>query len=290
MKRTILVAVFFMLFAGVNSQTVKYEHAGEFVLVPAGEFQKNGDPGNISKVSEFYICKYEITQEQYQDIMGSNPSDSKGKQLPIGNVNFYSVVVFCNRISLADGLVPVYSMNGSTDPSGWGMIPDGESKTWNDVKCDWTANGYRLPTEMENAWASMGASFDMNNREKGYLKKFSGDNGNNNVDDYCWHGFENNAGKRLHEIGTKKPNELGIHDMSGNSTEWLWDLFDKTDPSGELADYHGPAAGGGHIAAGGCWLSQDVYLRVYLPADRKGALWSRAKYDYVGIRLAKNSK
>jgi len=109
------------------------------------------------------------------------------------------------------------------------------------------------------------------------------------MDDYCWHGFEKNAEKRLHEVGTRLPNELGIYDLSGNSTEWLWDMFEKKDPTGKLNNYRGPNSGTGHIAAGGCWLSQDVYLRVYLPFDKKGALWSKTKLDYVGFRLVKKN-
>ena len=82
-------------------------------------------------VSDFYMSAYEVTQQEYQDAMGDNPSNFTGENLPVENISWLDAVAYCNARSEREGLTPVYTL-------------DGASVSW-----DRSANGYRLPTEDE---------------------------------------------------------------------------------------------------------------------------------------------
>jgi hypothetical protein len=90
-------------------------------------------------VSTFYMGKYEVTQKEYEEVMGTNPSYFKGPNLPVEQVSLFDAVEYCNRRSLIEGLTPAYTISGS-----------GNSRT---VTWDRNANGYRLPTEAEWEYA-----------------------------------------------------------------------------------------------------------------------------------------
>lgn len=116
-----------------------------FVLILGGTFQM-GSPEDEAwrsqdetqhtvTVSDFYMSIYELTQAEYQEIMGDNPSSFSGDDLPVENISWLDAVHYCNARSEKEGLTPVYSI-------------DGQSVTW-----DRSANGYRLPTEAEWEYA-----------------------------------------------------------------------------------------------------------------------------------------
>ncbi|TAL70470.1 MAG: hypothetical protein EPN82_02345 [Bacteroidetes bacterium] len=114
----------------------------ESVLIPAGSFQM-GNMGlyyveyteipehTVTLTKSFYMGKYEITQNQWKKIMGTEPSKFKGDNLPVERINWYEAVEFCNKLSEKDGLTKCYTIIGT------------------DVTCNWNANGWRLPTEAE---------------------------------------------------------------------------------------------------------------------------------------------
>lgn len=94
----------------------------------------------------------EVTQGLYEKIMGNNPSKDRINALyPVNNVSFYEAAVFCNKLSMAAGLTPAYTLNKSTDPAAWGAIPAKADAKWDKMTVNEKANGFRLPNEKEAA-------------------------------------------------------------------------------------------------------------------------------------------
>jgi sulfatase modifying factor 1 len=238
------------------------ENIGELMVIPAGSFQRDEGEENISVITKPYsLSKYQITRQQFLDIMGADPSDetcSNGMKDPVQMINWYHAIAFCNKLSLLEGLTPAYTVEGVSDWANLDFddIPSGDDynhkngdvgdANWNAATCDWEANGYRLPTEMEWMWAAMGADKDARadaidaegiNRT-GYTKGYAGsterDYEQENLGDYAW--YRNNSSSKTHPVGEKLPNELGLHDMSGNVGEWCWDWYQRY-PSGSPSGY-----------------------------------------------------
>ncbi|MBW7873668.1 MAG: SUMF1/EgtB/PvdO family nonheme iron enzyme [Ignavibacteriales bacterium] len=203
-------------------------------------------------MSDFYIGKYEVTQELWVSVMGSNPSDFKGSKLPVERVSWYEAVEFCNRLSDKEGLQRAYSGSGAN------------------ITCDFNANGYRLPTEAEWEYAARGGK-----QTKNY--KYSG---SDNTGAVAWYG--DNSGDKTHEVGLKQPNEIGIYDMSGNVWEWCWDWYgDYTSPS--QTNPKGPSSGTSRVLRGGSWGNDARRCRV----ASRGNLLPDIRYSNNGFRLAR---
>jgi formylglycine-generating enzyme required for sulfatase activity len=202
------------------------------------------------------MSKQEITRKQFAAIMGDDPSNttySSGTKDPVQMVNWYHAIAFCNKLSIAEGLEQVYSVSGVDFSNlAFGSIPTSLNTTWNGATADWTANGYRLPTEMEWMWAAMGAVDDN-------TKPFAGSGGSNVIGDYAW--YSDNSSNKTHPVGTKLPNELGLYDMSGNVWEWTWDRY-AVYPDGTLTDYQGAASGTHRVLRGGGWGGGASYCTV----------------------------
>ncbi len=223
------------------------------VLVPAGTFMMGGtmydreQPIHQVTISKpFYMGKYEVTQTEWEKVMGSNPSHYNGDEnLPVETVSWEDVIQYCNKLSLAERLTPCYSGEGSS------------------ILCDFSANGYRLPTEAEWEWAARGAG----NGSLDY--EFSG---SNNADDVGWN--SGNSGGMTHPVGTKLPNKLGLYDMSGNVWEWCWDWYEsyssasQTDPAGSVSGTSRLLRGGG--AESLTVYTRSAYRDYYTPISRHG--------------------
>lgn len=161
--------------------------------------------------SSFDISPTEITQELYTAVMGKNPSfhswdpapgENQNKR-PVDSVSFYDALVFCNKLSIMEGLEPVYFIKGSKNTAAWGEIPkDQTNSDWDNVVADPNANGFRLPTVAE--WNDAIGVAPSNN------------------DDYGW-SISNSNGK-THEVAKKAPNSYGLYDMFGNVWELSWDI------------------------------------------------------------------
>jgi sulfatase modifying factor 1 len=235
---------------------------GQMVYVPGGTFNM-GDtrgqgfeselPVHTVTLDSFYIGKYEVTQVEYGQYMLPGREWTieigLGNSYPAYHVSWYAAIKYCNLCSLAEGLTPVYTINGSTNPAKWGDVPTSQNDIWDNVICNWNANGYRLPTEAEWEFAARGGT---NNPD--YL--YSGSDDFNVV---AWLG-DNSDGK-THEVGTKAANELGIYDMSGNVGEWCWDRYGSYDSSPQN-NPTGPETGIPRLLRGGSWSRPPEYGRV----------------------------
>lgn len=217
-----------------NKKELKMEKENDMVLVEGGTFQMGGNdyvahdiekPVHTVTVSSFYMSKYPVTQAEYQAVMGNNPSHFKGDQRPVDSVSWYEAVEYCNKRSEKEGLTPCYTIDGD----------DGD-----DVTCNWEANGYRLPTEAEWEYAARGGKHNS-------PYKYSG---SDNIDEVAW--YRENSRSETHEVGKKKANVLGIHDMNGNVEEWCWDWFDEDYYSNSPENNPlGPASSGYRVLRGG---------------------------------------
>ncbi|MDD3056960.1 MAG: SUMF1/EgtB/PvdO family nonheme iron enzyme [Sphaerochaeta sp.] len=234
------------------------EYSIPLVFVQGGTFQMGNPSGGDSDerpvhsvtIDSFYMGAYEITQDIYEQVIGSNPSNWKGARLPVETVTWYDAVAFCNALSRKDGLEEVYTISGTT------------------VSCDWNKKGYRLPTEAEWEYAARGGK-----QSKGYTYA-----GSNTVGDVAW--YSGNSGERTHEVGCKQANELGLYDMSGNVWESCWDWKEdyrataQTNPTG-------PLSGSYHVLRGGsCY-----YLATYVRSAVRGRSTPSGRGDSNGFRL-----
>lgn len=263
------------------TRTLDYLSAniGTLKYVPAGQFQRDATASNISVITQPYrMSQHEITRQQFFDILGTDPSDttistdttaSTGSTTitdPVQKANWYHAIAFCNKLSLAEGLTPVYAVTGVNFTTlTYASIPTTNNATWNAATATWTNNGYRLPTEMEWMWAAMGAPADGQGggtNTTGYLKGYAGSTegaGQTNIVNYAWYSI--NSSSKTHPAGTKTANELGLYDMSGNVYEWCWDWY-ASYPTGTQTDYRGAAAGTGRVARGGGWGDDASYCTV----------------------------
>jgi formylglycine-generating enzyme len=255
--------------ASATYTVLSSEMPDNFVFVEGGTFS-NGT-GSMT-VSSFYIDKYECTQQRFIDVMGTNPSEfNDDLDKPVEFTTWYTPIEYCNRRSVQEGLTPYYSYSTfGTDPADWPAGWNSNDTNQSNVQCNWSANGYRLPTEMEWMFAARGGNLTHNYTYSG----------SNNIDEIAWYWGNDQSG--THHVGTKAPNELGLYDMSGNVWEWVWDTLADypTDPQ---TDYHGPADSFWHIGRGGCWGNDangcTVDIRGQIPAFTYG--------NHLGFRVVR---
>jgi len=263
-----------------------YDLVIEMVWIPGGSFEmgSNSDydyekPVHTVTLSGFYMGKYEVTQEQWTAVMGNNPSsftsspatgEVQGKR-PVEVVSWYDALVFCNKLSMREGLSPAYRISGSTDPADWGTIPTSSNSTWDAVQIVAGSNGYRLPTEAQWEYAARGGSGSPGNYTY---------SGSDTVGDVAW--YWDNSDIKTHEVGKKAPNGLGFYDMSGNVSEWCWDWYSSSYYSGSPAnDPMGADSGSGRVLRGGSWYSSAVYTRY----ASRGRYYPNGRDSEFGFRL-----
>jgi len=229
--------------------------------VPAGSFQQGG---YTSYVSAFRMSEHEIHRTQFLAVMGADPSyNTYVSDEPVQRINWYHAIAFCNKLSIAEGLTPTYIISDVDFTTiAYADVPTDANATWDAAVCNWAANGYRLPTEMEWMWAAMGAPADGQDggiNTTGYLKAFAGEGLGGSVGDYAW--YNGNSGNDTHSFGEKKANELGLFDMSGNVWEWCWDWYAGY-PVGLKENYTGPVSGVSRIKRGGSRIDNALFVTV----------------------------
>ena len=203
----------------------------------------------------------EVTQKQWQAVMGDNPSKVKGDDLPVKNVTWIDAVVFCNKLSEKEGLKPCYSYEETSSVEKWKFLKEAlwkwSNKKWKkfngSLVCDSNANGYRLPTVEEWQYAAKG----------GQEFKYSG---SDNLDEVGWY---NKNSEKTQPVAQKKPNGYGLYDMSGNVEEWCWDS------GGDEGRYY----------CGGSWRDYAAYCEV------GDGFWDYADstIHFLGFRIVRSS-
>ncbi len=216
----------------------------DMVRVDRGEFimgtSSNDYTGPAHRVvisRPFYISKYEITFDAYdeycKETKKNKPFDEgwgRGDR-PVIHVSWYEAVQFCNWLSKKYRLKQCY---------------ENINNKW---ICNFNADGFRLPTEAEWEYAARGG-----NKTKGYSYS-----GSNDCSEAGW--YSGNAGKKTHPVGEKKPNELGIFDMSGNVWEWCNDWSKRYSPEAQT-DPRGETEGTYKTLRGGSWNNSEKAMEI----------------------------
>lgn len=254
-----------------------------FVLITGGSFEM-GSPDTEAwrsadetqhtvTVSDFYISAYELTQQEYEAVMGANPSAFPGDDLPVDSISWLDAIAYCNARSEQEGLTPAYTING-------------ENVTW-----DRSADGYRLPTEAEWEYACRAASTTPFNTETSISTdeaNYWGDYPYMIEDNYFQQqNLETQPGiyrESSVAVTSFAPNAWGLYNMHGNVGEWVWDFYGDYDTAGQT-DPTGPETGTRRVYRGGGWNDFAKNLRsayrAAAPADSASAS--------IGMRLARNA-
>ncbi len=291
MKKSIS-RILIVLFSILAINTSSFGQTPKMILVEGGEFTMGSNSGVSEEkpahkviVSSFYIAEAEVTVAEYKKFVSAtgtampNPPDkewlnshthtkmlyaSSGKgwwgwqpNFPMHNVNWYDAIKYCNWLSSKNGLTKCYKKNAD---GGWDL--------------NRSANGYRLPTEAEWEFAARGGT-------KSNKTKYSG---SNNINEVAWYDETSKlAGPKA--VKTKKPNELGIYDMSGNVWEWCSDYYQsgfyaKSPEKDPFCSTSMPY----RSLRGGSWHYRAELTKI---TSRDGPKAGKTNYNY-GFRLAKN--
>ena len=234
--------------------------------------------GRSVDIPVLIACDHEVTQGEYEKYCyydTNKPTDDfgKGENYPAYYVSWYDALVYCNLRSLAEGLTPVYSIDGKTDPKQWPAMVAGTGDdigkyrgldyaitSWDSVAFDQSANGWRLPTEAEWEYLARAA-----NTKDCYCSGTS-QTSDINIGPYAWFSYNSkvNNTRVSHEVKGKQPNALGgaghgLYDMSGNVAEWCWDWSGDISASSSET---GPDTGTDKVIRGGSYQKAAVFCAV----------------------------
>lgn len=272
----------------------------EFARIPAGSFTMGNQeddeegwpseqPPHTVQLSGFYMGKSEVTRalwdrvEAWAVLHGYEfESDRRGKEWnhPVCGVNWFDVLKWCNARSEQDGRLPCYLDDGQVYREGQ---PAG-------VLCDWSANGYRLPTEAEWERAGRGGltdrrfpwgdtiSHDQANYVGSFLLRYDKSSA------FGYHPDYNDEWPFTSPIGSFPPSGYGLVDMAGNVWEWCWDGFGEY-PSSARVNPHGQNSGSRRVIRGGGFADNARYCRVAARDSRDPRPWGGSTNDSIGFRL-----
>jgi len=232
-----------------------YCDVGSFMM--GHEDDSNNKPKPATIESPFLICEVEVDQELFcHKFKYYNTSRFNDKKNPMERVSCYDAIKFCNALSKQQGLQECYTKktNAKTNKEFW--------------ECDFKKNGFRLPREKEWEYAA----------KAGTQNRWAGTDDPNKLGEYAWYNANSKVKNNdeigiTHSIATKKPNEWGIYDMSGNVYEWCWngwDFKDTTDSSYRVI------RGGGFAT-----LEDSITLTSRVPMD------ASSREDYIGFRVCR---
>ncbi|WP_435869724.1 formylglycine-generating enzyme family protein [Actinoplanes xinjiangensis] len=230
-------------------------------------------------VAPFALAAVPVTRALYAEVTGQRPGAARGDRLPVETVSWWDALRFCNALSRRDGLTPAYRLtapvldeppapggppggpierNGPLSPVDR-LLPGGDVRAGDGepgVVWDRDADGYRLPIEAEWEYACRAGT---DGPRYGPL------------DDVAWH--RGNSGERPHDVGTRRANPWGLHDMLGNVWEWCWDVYD--------AEVYGTY----RVLRGGGWFDEHWSCRASVRRRSHPTLC----LDDIGFRVARNA-
>jgi len=146
-------------------------------------YKEEGPQTEVTLTKGYWLAKYEVTQAEYEAVIGSNPSKWKGQRLPVEQVSWTEAVEFCRKLTEKERVT--------------GRLPAGYE--------------YRLPTEAQWEYAC----------RAGTRTRFGFGDSDEQLGNYAW--YDANSGKATHPVGQKQSNAWGLHDMHGNVWEWCVD-------------------------------------------------------------------
>lgn len=266
-----------------GSSAVRTDIEDGFILISGGTFEMGSPDGEAWRsddetlhtvtVSDFYISPYELTQKEYQDICGVNPSNFVGDDLPVENISWLDAVAYCNARSERDGLTPVYVING-------------ENVSW-----DRSADGYRLPTEAEWEYACRAGTVTPFNTETSIGADEANYYGHYPYmieDNYFSQGnLDTKPGEYRQTtvaVDSFSPNGYGLYNMHGNVSEWVWDTYGSYGADGET-DPTGAENGNRKVYRGGGWNDFAKNMR----SAYRATLEADAVSFNLGLRLVRGS-
>ncbi|MDH4444999.1 MAG: SUMF1/EgtB/PvdO family nonheme iron enzyme [Akkermansiaceae bacterium] len=286
----------------------------DMALIPAGAFtmgRTSGDtdadaPPVTVTVSEFYMGKYEVTKALWDEVRTYGAANGytdlsegavKGSQNidfvegdhsdnPVHTISWFDMVKWCNARSQQDGLTPVYTVNGATMKTGT-----------SEPTADWSANGYRLPTEAEWEKAARGGvdgkrfpwgTDTISHSEANYFASsfYSYDVSNAHPDGMFHQVYSGELAPYTSPVGSFAANEYGLYDMAGNVSEWCWDWYEESSYVSGATDPRGATSGTVRVFRGGSWYTYPAGCRVANRHDEDPE--KLVKKGLVGFRVARS--
>ena len=229
----------------------------ELIWIEPGTFTM-GSPSNelgrysnetqhqVTLTQGYWLGKYEITQAQYEVVMKKNPSDFKGDDLPVEQVNWNDAKDFCAKLTATEKAA--------------GRLPEGYE--------------YTLPTEAQWEYACRAETTTALNSGKNLSDKYKCPE----MDEVGWYSY--NSSEQTHSVGQKLPNAWGLYDMHGNVWEWCLDFYGDY-PASSMTDPMGPSTGSDRVVRGGGWDQNASCCRsAYRNSFNPDAYW-----HYFGFRV-----
>ncbi len=271
----------------------------DLVSVTGGLFNQkatSGTPDNFDHtVSDFSIGKYEVTYELWYTVLqwaisngytfandgteghdgeeGAVPTDAKFE--PVTTINWRDTIVWCNAYSEMSGLTPVYTHLSATIKDS----SDTNATACDGAVCNWSANGYRLPSEGEWQYAASNKGDTPYNYASGATANYNNATESQKV---AW--YDDNSVSSKPVGTTANPSALTLCDMSGNVWEWCWD-WHADYPTSAQENYRGPASANGRIARGCSWNSISLFLQTGFRISNEES----AEYNSTGFRVARSN-
>jgi formylglycine-generating enzyme required for sulfatase activity len=252
-------------------------NAGKFWMgSPDDEFGRAADEAHhtVTLIRPLHVKSAPVTQAEWVEVMGYNPSICQGEQRPVEKVSWFDAVAYCNALSRRHDIEEAYTL---TDIQG----QPGQEDFSASVQWLVERKGYRLPTEAE--WEYLCRASTQTAFYNGPCLSLRGEDPN--LDQIAW--YQHNANSKTHPVGLKAPNHWGLHDMLGNVWEWCWDWYG---PYGEgpQRDPCGPSGGFHRALRGGAWYNEPRLCRAaqrykYSPLGRRSLVGFRPVRSLVSL-------